>query len=85
MELESQCTGLHKANRRLKEELDRLQENIELSRDRENFVHNELSKAVLKVSIITAWALLVYVQAEKMAVERDTLAQLVSGLFNAHS
>ena len=54
MELESQCTGLHKVNRRLKEQLDRLQENIELSRDRENFVHNELSKAVLQVSIITA-------------------------------
>lgn len=52
MELESQCTGLHKANRKLKEELDRLQENMEISRDRENFVHNELSKAILKVLII---------------------------------
>ena len=49
VELESQCTGLHKANRKLKEQLDRLQENMELSRDRENFVHNELSKAILKV------------------------------------
>lgn len=49
VELESQCTGLHKANRKLKEQLDRLQEDMELSRDRENFVHNELSKAILKV------------------------------------
>lgn len=51
MELESQCTGLHKVNRKLKEEMDRLQENMEMSRDRENFVHNELSKAILKVLI----------------------------------
>lgn len=70
MELESQCTGLHKVNRKLKEEMDRLQENMEMSRDRENFVHNELSKAILKV--------------EKTTVERDALAQLVSILFNDH-
>lgn len=62
VELESQCTGLHKVNRKLKEEMDRLQENMEMSRDRENFVHNELSKAILKV--------------EKTTVERDALAQL---------
>lgn len=42
--------------------MDRLQENMEMSRDRENFVHNELSKAILKV--------------EKTTVERDALAQL---------
>jgi len=51
VQLESQCTGLHRANRKLKEELDRLHENMEISRDRENFVYNELSKAVLKVHI----------------------------------
>lgn len=49
VQLESQCTGLHKANRKLKEELDRLHENMEISRDRENFVYSELSRAVLKV------------------------------------
>ena len=61
MELETQCAGLHKANRRLKEEMDRLQENAEMSRDRENFVHNELSKAILQVYSICYynWSVLI--------------------------
>ena len=53
VELESQCAGLHKANRKLKEELATMQESMEMSRDRENFVHNELSKAILKVYFTT--------------------------------
>ncbi|XP_065915226.1 myosin-9-like isoform X2 [Dysidea avara] len=62
VQLESQCTSLHQANRKVKEQMEQLQENMELSRDREMFIHNELSKTI--------------VQAEKTAVERDTLAQL---------
>ena len=60
VELETQCAGLHKANRRLKEELDQLQESMELSRDRESFVHSELSKAILKVCNIVSGVLIVY-------------------------
>ena len=56
VELETQCAGLHKANRRLKEELDQLQESMELSRDRESFVHSELSKAILKVYNTCTWS-----------------------------
>jgi len=44
VQLESQCTSLHQANRKVKEEMEQLQENMELSRDREVFIHNELSK-----------------------------------------
>jgi len=49
VQLESQCSSLHQANRKVKEEMEQLQENMELSRDREMFVHSELSKAVLQV------------------------------------
>ena len=49
VQLESQCTSLHQANRKVKEEMEKLQENMELSRDREMCIHNELSRTIVQV------------------------------------
>ena len=53
VQLESQCTSLHQANRKVKEQMEQLQENMELSRDREMFIHNELSKTIVQVLVFS--------------------------------
>lgn len=62
--LEQKCSVLEESHRRVQSQVVELEGELEASRDREALVNTQLSKAVA--------------QAERMAGERDSLAQIVS-------